>query len=425
MVTRDCRADSQHSASRKDIVRGTDCCPGREAAPADRAAEGKLDLVTNGPGGAWRAWREQRPAARHVHLDTAAAGRCSAATLHAVVAYAEREAAAGAYVAEAEAGPVLETGRAQIASLFGVPAGGVVFTHSASAALDAALEAWPLRPGDTMAVAPSEWGPNLAAFTHRGLVMRDLPVHPDGIVDLDRLDRVLTGTRPALVHLTQVASHRPLVQPVAAVAAICRAAGVPVWVDAAQALGHVDTACGADLVYATSRKWLTGPRGAGVLAVAEAGWGRLRPAASPLARARLPAGCPQVRLLEPAEAHIAGRVGLCAAVRQYLQAGQERVQARLAEVGTLTREILSGLPGWAVIDQAGGPCAITALRPAGGQDVAAVRARLLAEHGIVTTACQPARAPGDMAGPLLRISPHVDCTAGNLARLRRALEEMT
>ena len=32
----------------------------------------------------------------------------------------------------------------------------------------------------------------------------------------------------------------------AAKADLCRAAGVPLWVDAAQALGHVDTACGAD-----------------------------------------------------------------------------------------------------------------------------------------------------------------------------------
>ena len=37
-----------------------------------------------------------------------------------------------------------------------------------------------------------------------------------------------------------------------------------VGVDAAQAFGHADTACGADAIYATSRKWLTGPRGVGL-----------------------------------------------------------------------------------------------------------------------------------------------------------------
>jgi len=66
-----------------------------------------------------------------------------------------------------------------------------------------------------------------------------------GAVDLAALERMLAGARPAFVHLTQFTSHRGLVQPVAEAAALCRAAGVPLWVDAAQALGHVDTACGA------------------------------------------------------------------------------------------------------------------------------------------------------------------------------------
>ena len=56
-----------------------------------------------------------------------------------------------------------------------------------------------------------------------------------------------------------------------------------------------------------------------------------------------------------------------------------------------------------------------------GQDIAGTRARLLAEHHIVTTAGCVLRAPRDMTEPLLRISPHVDCTAADLARLRQAL----
>jgi len=55
------------------------------------------------------------------------------------------------------------------------------------------------------------------------------------------------------------------------------------------------------------------------------------------------------------------------------------------------------------------------------QDVAGTRARLLDEHGIVTTAGAVTRAPREMTAPLLRISPHVDGTPGDLARLRQAL----
>jgi hercynylcysteine S-oxide lyase len=371
--------------------------------------------------GSWPHWRARRPPAELVHLDSAAAGRASAATLAAAAAHAERESVVGAYVAQAEAEPVLEQARADLAALLAVPPGGLAFTESASAARAALLAAWPLREGDTIAVAPAEWGPNLTAFAGRGLRVTALPVLPDGAADLGSLRSLLAGDPPAVVHLTQVTSHRGLVQPVAEAAELCRAAGVPLWVDAAQALGHAGTATGADAQYATSRKWLAGPRGIGMLAVAEPWWDRLEVTVSELARNSLPAGSSPLRLLEPGEANIAGRVGLATAVREYLADGPARVRRRLAEVGRLTRAALAGVPGWQVADPAGVPSAITALRPAAGQDVSAVRARLLTGHGIVTTAEHPARAPREMTGPLLRISPHVDCTDADLALLRAAL----
>jgi pyridoxal 5-phosphate dependent beta-lyase len=369
----------------------------------------------------WRHWRAARPPAELLHLDTAAAGRCSTATLRAVAAHAEREAAIGAYVAEAEAQPVLEAGRAALAALLGVRPQGVAFVESAAAALESLLTAWPLQPGDTVAVLPSEWGPNLAAFGHHGLQPAELAVHGDGTIDLESLDAFLTASPPAFVHLTQVASHRCLVQPVAEAAALCRAAGVPLWVDAAQALGHVDTACGADVLYATSRKWLTGPRGIGLLAVSDQWWDTLQVRTSPLNLAEAPAGTSPVRLLESHEANVTGRVGLAEAVRQHTGAGPRNVWLRLAEVGSLTRAALADLPGWSVLGPGGGSAAITAVRATAGQDIRGTRARLLAEHGIVTTAEDPTRAPGEMTEPLLRISPHVDCTAEELGRLRDAL----
>lgn len=375
-----------------------------------------------GPDGAgWRWWRERRPPAELLHLDTAAAGRSSRATLAATAAHAEREAARGAYVAAAEAEPVLAEGRAALGRLLGVPAAGVAFVPSAEAALDALLAVWPLRAGDTVAVVPCEWGPNLHAFAARGLRVTEIATDGDGAADLADLERVLAAAPPALVHLTQVTSHRGLVQPVARAAALCRAAGVPFWVDAAQALGHVDTACGADAIYATSRKWLTGPRGVGMIGVAEPWWDRLRVSVPDLIAAFRPAGASPVWLIGAGEANVAAWVGLCMAVAEYLEAGPARVWDRLAEVGGLTREALAGLPGWEVADAAGTRSAIVALRAADGQDVAVTRVRLLDEHGIVTTAGAVSRAPREMTAPLLRISPHVDCTPDDLARLRRAL----
>jgi pyridoxal 5-phosphate dependent beta-lyase len=372
-------------------------------------------------GSDWGWWRDRRPPAARLHLDTAAAGRSSRAILAATAAHAEREAETGGYVAAAEAEPVLAAGRAALGDLLGVPAAGVTFTRSGEGSLSALLDIWPLPEDAAIAVAPSEWGPNLDAFAARNLRVTRLPAQGDGTVDLAALERMLATAPPDLVHLVQVTSHRGLVQPVAAAAGLCRAAGVPLWVDAAQALGHVDTACGADAIYATSRKWLTGPRGVGLLGVTEPWWDRLTVSAPQLYRSGQPADASPLRLLAITEANVAAWVGLCAAVGEYLETGPSLIWARLAEVGRQTREALADLPGWAVADPPNAPSAIVAVRAANGQDVTATRARLLAEHGIVTTACTVLRAPLDMTEPLLRISPHVDVTPDDLTRLRQAL----
>jgi pyridoxal 5-phosphate dependent beta-lyase len=369
----------------------------------------------------WSAWHEQRPVTSLTHFDTAAAGRCSSSALRAVADHARREAEAGAYIAEAEAAPVLQSAREDLGGILGVPADGLAFLESASAAQAALLRSWPLRENDAVAIVGSEWGPNLAAFTERGLRLTELRSDARGRLDLGHLEQVLANDPPAAVHLTQVSAHRALIQPIPEAVAVCHAAGVPLWVDAAQALGHVDSATGADAVYATSRKWMCGPRGVGVLGIAPQWWPSLRVRPYVLA----PSDQPTVHALDSHDAHIAGRVGLAAAVRQYLAAGAPALWRRLEQVGRLTRAALGGLPGWQVVDDADASSAITALCPTAGQDLAATRARLLSEHSILTTVTTVARAPRELTTPLLRISPHVDCTAEQLAGLRRALAAHT
>jgi pyridoxal 5-phosphate dependent beta-lyase len=371
------------------------------------------------PADRWRQWADRRPNATVLHLDTAAAGRMSVAVRRAVAEHLDREAQSGAYVAEGEAAGVVTEGRADLAGLLGLPADGVAFMESATTGLQVLLRTWPLPAGARVGVVASEWGPNLQEMRWHGLEPVELATEPDGRIDLDALARTLDTNPPALVHLTQAASHRPLIQPVAAAVAVCRAAGVPLWVDAAQALGQVDTATGADAIYATGRKWLAGPRGAGLLGVAEPWWDRLR-----IERPVLVApDRPRMQWLDSHEASLAGRIGLCAAVREYLALDPRAVTERLAEVGRSTRAALAGLRDWTVVDAGDADGAITALEPAPGVDPVVSRARLLERHAILTTVSQPVRAPLEMSGPLLRVSPQVDCDDDALARLRTALDE--
>jgi pyridoxal 5-phosphate dependent beta-lyase len=113
-----------------------------------------------------------------------------------------------------------------------------------------------------------------------------------------------------------------------------------------------------------------------MLAVGERWWSWLRIIDNPLSRSELPPEASPVRMLESSEANVAGRVGLCSAVREYLDLSPARVHDRLAEVGKLTRQVLGDLPGWTVHGSPTAPTAITALLPGRGQDVAKIRARL-------------------------------------------------
>ncbi|MCW2689735.1 MAG: selenocysteine lyase [Mycobacterium sp.] len=365
-------------------------------------------------------WRAARPPVAGLHLDSAACSRQTFAAVDAAAAHARHEAEVGGYVAAQAATPVLDAGRAAVGALTGMTGADVVFTTGSNHALGLLLGAWP--GPRSVACVPGEYGPNLAVMAAQGFDVRPLPVDGDGRVDVDAAAPALSANPPALVHLTAVASHRGVVQPVAALAGVCRELGVPLLVDAAQALGQVDCVVDVDAIYSSSRKWMAGPRGVGVLAVKPDLAQRLRP--------RLPpdewAGDLSVLdRLEAGEANVAARIGLSVAVGEHLAAGPERIRARLAELGALTRTVLGDVAGWTVVEPIDEPTAITTLVSVDGVDPNAVRAWLIAERCIVTTYAEVQRAPFELRAPVLRVSPHVDSTAADLELFAQELATAT
>jgi pyridoxal 5-phosphate dependent beta-lyase len=338
-------------------------------------------------------WRSARPPTAGVHLDSAACSRQSFAVIDAATAHARHEAEVGGYVAAEAAAPVLDAGRAVVAALTGFSVDDVDFTTGSGDALDILLGDW--RGPRTLACLPGEYGPNLLAMARNGFEVTPLPVDAIGRLDVDAAEGLLAADPPALVHVTALGSHRGIVQPTAAMGAVCREYGIPLIVDAAQAFTHVDCAdFGAAATYSSSRKWAAGPRGVGVLA----------------ARSGVLSDETLVRLAD-AEANVAARL--------------ERIRGRLVEVGAMTRSALAGVAGWQVVEPVDEPSAITTLTPPDGVDPSAVRARLIAELRIVTTYAGVERAPREMTRPALRVSPHVDVTADDLEMLAESLSVVT
>ncbi|GJO05137.1 putative hercynylcysteine sulfoxide lyase [Mycobacterium marinum] len=369
-------------------------------------------------------WRAARPAAAGLHLDSAACSRQSLEVLQAVAARGLHEAEVGGYVAAEAAAPVLDAGRAAVATLCGVPDARVVFTTGSLHALDLLLGSWP-RESRTLACLPGEYGPNLAVMAAHGFEVRLLPTLDDGRLALDDAAYELEENPPELVHLTPVASHRGTVQPLAMMAELCRELGLPLVVDAAQGMGQIDCAVGADVTYSSSRKWLAGPRGVGVLAMRPEVLDRLTPRLAPPDWSPDSPSTSVAQILEFGEANIAARVGFSLAVGEHLEYGPALIRARLAELGAAARRVLADVDGWLVVEEVDEPSAITTLAPIDGADPAAVREWLLEQRRILTTYAGIARAPQELTASVLRISPHVDTTAEDLENFAEALIEAT
>ena len=222
-----------------------------------------------------------------VYLDSGATSQKPFQVLDAERTFYERHNGAahrGTHLLGEEATDAYEGAREKVAAFIGAQPGEVVFTKNATEAINLVAyamsnatvtgargcERFRVLPGDEILVTEMEHHANLVPWQQlcerTGATLRWLGVTPDGRLDLDHLDDMITG-RTRLVAVTHQSNVTGTVPPVADITRAAHEKGALVLADAAQSVPHqpVDAAAlGVDFLAFSAHKML-GPYGIGVL----------------------------------------------------------------------------------------------------------------------------------------------------------------
>jgi cysteine desulfurase / selenocysteine lyase len=369
------------------------------------------------------ALRRATPGAESVvHLNNAGAALPSLATLDTVLSHVKLEAAFGGYEAAAMAAGAYNAVRVSAARLVGADATEIALTQSDSAGFTKAfwgllLRGW-FSVGDVVVVdALSYNSHHLALLQAKRLTGIDIVVEeaPE-----------LWPEETKLVAYTLIGTHGGHVRNLDGVGAFAKERDIPFFLDACQAVGQMPVdveAIGCDVLTATGRKWLRGPRGTGFLYVREAWQEQMHPPGIDGASATWMspgefAYAPDALRFEEFEAPIAARLGLGTAIDETLALGVDAIWARVTSLAERLRVGLVGL-GATVHDGDAERCAIVTFTVPNVDPLRVVTAAGYMEININSSTAEFARIDMDQRGltRVVRASPHIYNTDEEIDRL--------
>ncbi|UCE60447.1 MAG: aminotransferase class V-fold PLP-dependent enzyme [Phycisphaerales bacterium] len=331
--------------------------------------------------------RSETPGCRHVvHFNNAGAALMPQPVINAVGDYLRLEASIGGYEAAEQAHDKIDQVYDLAAQLVGCARNEIAIVENATRAWDMAFYSIPFKAGDRIFTSMAEYASNYIPFLQVqkriGVTIEIVPNDEHGQLSLDAL-KEMADDDVRLIAITHVPTNCGLVNPADEIGKVARRVNALYLLDACQSVGQMPIdveRIGCDMLSATSRKFLRGPRGVGFLYVRSSLIGELEPPFLDLHAARWVNRKQyeirsDARRFENWEANYAANVGLGAAISYSLEWGLDDIWRRVRFLGDTLREKLGEIPGITVHDLGAVKCGIVAFSLA-GWDAEAVRRAL-------------------------------------------------
>lgn len=313
----------------------------------------------------------------------------------------------------------------QLAAFLGVGEDEIVLTRGATEALQALIGGYNrLQPGDQVVYADIDYDSMITAmqWLQRRRGMEPIAIALPEVINRETImqtyaDALVQNPRVKLLLLTQVNHRNGVLLPVAEIAAMARQLGVDVIVDAAHAVGQVDTPVdqlGADFVGINLHKWIGAPVGVGAMYVRRGRVADIDPYMGEADRGI-------ATRIHTGTANFAAFLALPAALEFHQRIGVAAKRARLLHLRNRWRNAVRKLPQLQLLgsDEESFSTAISSFRLRGQTTLAqnvAVAKRLLDEFGVFTV-----HRDGLAHGACVRVTPGVFTTPAQIDRLVQGL----
>ena len=297
-----------------------------------------------------------------VYLDNAATSQKPRAVIDAVRRYYETENAnvhRGVYYLSERATAAYEGARERArAFLNAKESREIIFLRGTTEAINLVASSWGrvyLQPGDEVLVSAMEHHSNIVPWQlvceQRNARLAVIPMNRHGELELEAYERLLRGP-VKLVAVAHVSNSLGTINPIREMVRLAHARGIPVLVDGAQAAPHfpIDVQAVDCDFYTVSGHKMFGPTGIGVLYGKAAQLDAMPPyqgggdmihtvTFAKTTYAPLPAK------FEAGTPHIAGAVGLAAAIDYLSALDRERLMTHEADLLAYATERLGAIPG--------------------------------------------------------------------------------